>query len=194
MGVGVQSLVGEGCLVEQACWSPYQLSTAGDCFPRLEDIPEVAVLSTCPGSYRQNHSDALSEHVGGDQVQELGSIGPGDHSVVSNLEHFSDGSPYFGLQQCRVGSSLSPQRGASSPPAALHRMVSGPGDGHSSLQFWAVPIADLFTTRLNTKVEVFYSHLPDSLALPRNPLQVDWSQDLLYMSPLSPSCPLLYTR
>ncbi len=46
---------------------------------------------------------------------------------------------------------------------------------------WGLPIVDLFATRLNTKVEAFYARLPDPLALPGNPLQVDWSQGLLYM-------------
>ena len=37
---------------------------------------------------------------------------------------------------------------------------------------WGSPTVDLFT-RLSHMVEVFYSRLPDSIALPGNPLQVD---------------------
>ena len=48
-------------------------------------------------------------------------------------------------------------------------------------------MADLFATRLDNKVEAFYYRLPDPLALRENPLQVDWSQGLLYMCP--PSAP-----
>ncbi len=60
---------------------------------------------------------------------------------------------------------------------------------------WGVPMVELFATRLNNKVNVFYSCLPDTLALQENPLQVDWSQGLLYMYPPPPchSCPLLCT-
>ncbi len=105
---------------------------------RLEDIPEVAVCNTCPSPDRQHHGDALTEQVRGNQVQESGPLGPRNHSVVSDLEHFSDGSPYFELLQCRGRASidrLSPQSGASSPPGALHRMVSGPGDSQPTLRF-----------------------------------------------------------
>ncbi len=38
--------------VEQSVFSPYQLAQAGDCFPHLEEIPEVAVWHTHPGSDR----------------------------------------------------------------------------------------------------------------------------------------------
>ncbi len=60
--------------------------------------------------------------------------------------------------------------------------------GIASLLFtlWGIPMVDLFATRLNTKVEAYYPHPPDSLTLPDNPLQVDWSQYLLYMYPNMP--------
>ena len=51
---------------------------------------------------------------------------------------------------------------------------------------WVVPMVDLFATRLNNKVETLYSLLPDAVALPGNPLQMDWSQCLLYMYPPQP--------
>ncbi len=66
----VQSLVSEGHLVERSCWSAYQLSRAGDCLLRLEEIPEVAVSKTCPSRDEQHHSDALSEQDGGSRSQD----------------------------------------------------------------------------------------------------------------------------
>ncbi len=51
----------------------------------------------CLGSDGQHHGD---EQDWGEQIQELGLIGLGDQSVVSDLEHYSDVSPYFGLRQC----------------------------------------------------------------------------------------------
>ncbi len=56
--------------------SPYKLSGAGDCFPRLEEIPQVTVWRTCPGSDGQHHGDVLSEQGRRDQVQVLGLEGP----------------------------------------------------------------------------------------------------------------------
>ncbi len=47
-------------------------------------------------------------------------------------------------------------------------------------------MVDLFTTQLNNKVEAFFSHLPDPLALQGNSLQADWSKGLLYMHPQVP--------
>ncbi len=74
-------------------------------------------------------------------------------------------------------------------------MVHDQGIANLLFDLWGVPMADLFTTRLNNKVEAFHNRLPDPLALRGNPLQVDWSQGLLYMyPPFSPSCPLLCTR
>ncbi len=58
-------------MVEQSVFCQYKLSLAGDCFPRLEEIAEVAVSHTRPGSDGQHHSDALSEQGGRDQVQVL---------------------------------------------------------------------------------------------------------------------------
>ena len=51
---------------------------------------------------------------------------------------------------------------------------------------WGQPTVDLFTTRLNNKVEAFFSRLPDPLALQGNSLQSDWSKGLLYMYPQLP--------
>ncbi len=44
-------------------------------------------------------------------------------------------------------------------------------------------MVDLFAIWLNNKVEAFFSHLPDPLALQGNSLQADWSKGLLYMYP-----------
>ncbi len=49
------------------------------------------------------------------------------------------------------------------------------------IDIWGTPTVDLFTTRLNNKVEAFYSRLPDPLALLGITIQEDWSRDLLYM-------------
>ncbi len=46
---------------------------------------------------------------------------------------------------------------------------------------WGQPTVDLFATRLNNKVEAFFSRLPDPLVLQGNSLQADWSKGLLYM-------------
>ena len=51
---------------------------------------------------------------------------------------------------------------------------------------WGQPSVDLFATQLNNKVEAFFSHLPDPLALQGNSLQADWSKGLLYMYPPLP--------
>ena len=85
---------------------------------------------------------------------------------------------------------FSHHNGDYSLPAAVHRMFSEPGDSTLLLDLWGIPIlntfnpihiVDLFTTMLNNKVEALYSRLSDPLALQGNPLQVDWSQGLLYM-------------
>ncbi len=51
---------------------------------------------------------------------------------------------------------------------------------------WGLPTVDLFTIRRDNKVEAFFSHLPDPLALQGNFLQADWSKGLLYMYPRVP--------
>ncbi len=69
MGGGLRSFDGKRCVVERSVFSSYKLSRAGDCFPRLEEIPEVALWHTCPGSDRQHHGDALFEQGGMDQAK-----------------------------------------------------------------------------------------------------------------------------
>ena len=66
MGSGLLFSDGEGCVWLSDQSSPYKLSRAGDCFPRLEEIPGVAVWCTRPSSDGQRYSDALSEQGGGD--------------------------------------------------------------------------------------------------------------------------------
>ncbi len=51
---------------------------------------------------------------------------------------------------------------------------------------WGLPTVDLFASRLNNKVEAFFSCLPDPLALQGNTLQADWPKGLLYMYPPVP--------
>lgn len=50
-------------------------------------------------------------------------------------------------------------------------------------QRWGIPRVDLFATRLNRKVPVFCSRLPDPMALQGDPLMLSWSQGLLYLFP-----------
>ena len=91
LGGSLWSLVCKEHLVEKSCWYPYQLSRDGDCFPHLEDIPEVAVWNTCVPVHTystmvMHYLPGLSEQDGGGgegrQVQELGPIAPGDNYVV----------------------------------------------------------------------------------------------------------------
>ncbi len=73
-------------------------------------------------------------------------------------------------------------------PRRLERSTEWSLDSRvTSLLFaiWGLPTVDLFTTRLNNKVEAF-SRLPDPLALQGNSLQADWSKGLLYMYPPRP--------
>ena len=51
---------------------------------------------------------------------------------------------------------------------------------------WGQPTVDLFTTRLNNKVETFFSRLSDPLALQGNSLWAECSKGLLYMYPPLP--------
>ncbi len=88
-------------MVERSVFSPCKLSWAGDCFPRIEEIPEVAAWHTRPDSHGQNHGDALSEQGGRGQVRMLGLKGLGDYSVVSE-DHIVSGS-YLGTGQCGGG-------------------------------------------------------------------------------------------
>ncbi len=135
MGSGLRSSDGKGGLVERSVFSPYKLSRAGDCFPRLEEIPEVAVWRTRPSSGGQHYGDALSEQGGRDQVQELGPEGQGDYSLVSEHEDHIVGSTYIGPGQYGGGSPLSVSDRESSPLGALHRMVSRPGGNQPTLRY-----------------------------------------------------------
>ncbi len=104
--------------------------------------------------------------------------------MVSDLKHFSDGSPYFNSVKA---DHLS--RHIVEHPRHLKRSTEWSLDqGIATVLFdlWVVPMVDLFATRLNNKVETLYSLLPDAVALPGNPLQMDWSQCLLYMYPPQP--------
>ncbi len=123
------------CVVEGSVFSPYKLSRAGDCFPRLEDIPEVAVWHIRPSSDGQHYGDALSEQGGRDQVQELGLEGQGDYSLVSEHEDHIVSSTYLRTGQCGGGSPLSVSDRESSPPGALHRMVFRPQGDQPTLRY-----------------------------------------------------------
>ncbi len=70
-------------------------------------------------------------------------------------------APHFGLSVL-----LSTQE--SSLVGVLYRMVSESQGDFPSLQYWRLPIVDLFTTWLKKKVETF-SHLLDPLTLMGNP-------------------------
>ena len=120
-------------MVERSVFSPYKLSRAGDCFPRLEEIPEVAVWRTRPSSDRQHYGDALSEQGRRDQVQVLGLEGQGDYSLVSEHEDHIVSSTYLGSGQCGGGSPFSVSDRESSPIGALHRMVSRPQGNQPTL-------------------------------------------------------------
>ncbi len=87
-------------MVERSVFSPYKFSRVGDCFPRLEDIPEVAVWRTYSSSDRQHYGNALSEQGGRDQAQVLGLEGQGDYSLVSEHEDHIVSSSYLGTGQC----------------------------------------------------------------------------------------------
>ncbi len=107
MGSGLQSTDGKGGVVERSVFSPYKLSQAGDCFPRLEEIPEMAVWCTRPSSDGQHNGDALSEQGARDQVQVLGLKGQGNYSLVSEHEDHIVSSTYRGTGQCQGVSPLS---------------------------------------------------------------------------------------
>ncbi len=156
-----------------------------DCFPRLEEIPEVAVWHTHPGSDGQYHSNALHEQGLRDQVQQPGLEGPRGYSVVSDVENCSDCSPYFGPQKHCGGLPLMSSSRESSPFGKLHGMVSGSQDDWPHPDDWWL---DLFTLQLKNKVEALYCRLPDPLTLPGNSrsLQADWSKGLLYTYPPLP--------
>ena len=80
----------------------------GDCLPRLEEVPEVTVWNTCLLVQTDNTTvmHYLTWMGGGHQVQDPGQNGLRDNSVVLDVQHFSDGSPYFWLRQCGGGSPL----------------------------------------------------------------------------------------
>ena len=63
----------------------------------------MAVWHAHPGSDGQHHGDALSEQGGRDQIQEPGHQSPGEYSLVSEVEDFSDGIfPRWSLLQSYV--------------------------------------------------------------------------------------------
>ncbi len=97
-----------GPLMARGVRSSDQSSLQGEVyFSRLEEIPEVAVWSTHPGSDRQHHGDAVSKQDRRDQVQVLGLEGSGDYSLVSEHEDYIAGSTYLRTGQCRGRSPLS---------------------------------------------------------------------------------------
>ncbi len=64
-------------------------------FPRIQEIPKVAVWHTGPGSAGQHQGDAPSEQGRRDQIQEPGHEGPEYYLVLSEVEGLSDCGPYF---------------------------------------------------------------------------------------------------
>ncbi len=142
---GLRSFDSKGCVVEQPASSPYKLSRAGDCFPHLEEIPEVAVCHMLPGSDEQHYTDALSEQDKMDQVQVLGLEGSVDCSVVSELKNFLVSGPDFGTAQCQGGSHLHSLE-CPTEWSLDHRVTS------LLFDIWGLPTVDLFVTRLK-KVE-----------------------------------------
>ncbi len=147
-------------MVKRSVFSPYKLSRAGDCFPCLEEIPEVAVWRSRPGPDRQHHSDALSEQGRRDQVQVLFRF------RIKNPHRF-ERSTKWSLDS-RVSNLL--------------------------FDIWGLHTVDLFATRLNNKVEAFFSRLPDPLALHGIPYSRTGPRVYCTFVPRCPSCPLLSTR
>ncbi len=177
---------GKGCVVERSVLSPYKLSRAGNCFPRLEEIPEVAVERTRPSSDGQHYGDTLSEQGRRDQVQVLGLEGQGDYSLVSEHEDHIVSSTYLGTGYCQGGSPLSVSNRESLPIGAIHQMVSRSQGNRPTLWYLRPTYSRPVRHSANNKVEEFFSHLPDPLALQGNSLQADWSKGLLNMYPPLP--------
>ncbi len=84
---------------------------------------------------------------------------------------------------------LSVSNSESLPIGALYQWSLDCRVNNLLFDIWGLPTVDLFTTRLNNKVETFFSRLPGPLALQGNPLHVAWSEGLLYMYPPLPPPP-----
>ena len=129
MGSDLRSSDSKGCVVERSVFSPYKLSRAGDCFPRLEEIPELAVWRTCPFSDTQHYGDALSEQGGGP--------GPGAWTGRSERLFISGWAWRLHFQQyiSQGRLPLSVSNRESSLIGVLHRMVSQPQGGQHTLRY-----------------------------------------------------------
>ncbi len=93
----------------------------------------------------------------------------GCHSLVPDVKHFSDGSPHFRLWQHWGGLHLLSSSRESLSPEMLHRMVSRHRIASHLFDLWGIRLVDLFTSRLNNKVETFFSRLPDPLTCQATP-------------------------
>ncbi len=188
-GGGVRSHSVRGIWSRDNVGSPYQQSRTGDCFPQLQGRGGGVLCGT--HVLVQTDSTTVMHH-----LNRMGAPGPGacmdwsDGSFSGSHREFLSWQSLFRLWQ---RGSRSPLLSLSRGLGVHHRMVSKSwGNGFNFLfTLWGIPTVDLFATRLNNKVEAFYSCLLDLVALPGNPVQVDWSWDLLYMYLPCP-CPLLF--
>ncbi len=123
-----------------------------------------------------------------DQVQEAESEGPGDHSVVCDLEVFSDGNPFSGLQQHSGKSSLSSLSWESSPSGALYIMVTESQGHKSSLWYLGGKLHWIGCSTLSLAARLKHFILTSLTLLacrapPPLPMQTDWPKNVLYMYP-----------
>ncbi len=192
VGSGLRSFDSKGCVVERSVFSPYKLSRAGDCFPHLDKIPEVAVWRSRPDSDRQHYDDALSQQGGRDQVQVIGlegqkiihwclsmriTLSPVDISGQENVE-----------VDCLSWQIENPRRLERCTGWSLDLRVT-----NLLFVIWGQPTVDLFATRLNNKVEALFSPHPPQTLWPCRAFQTG-PRVCCTCIPQCPSCPLLFAR
>ncbi len=120
-GGGVRSLANKEHLIRRSCCSPHQLSRAGDCFPCLEEIPELAVWNTCSSSDGQHHGDAPSKHDVGTRPRSLDGL---VRELIQWCQTWSISLMTGHILDC---DNIKVNR--------LSRIVSRPRDSQSPLQF-----------------------------------------------------------
>ncbi len=194
MGASLRSFIGPGSVVKRSIVSPYHLSRAGDGFPHLEEIPEVAVCHAHLVTFKrfqrwlcamhilvQMDSNAVMHYLNSAWGTRSWSLDMKVRAIIqwclrSRISLVA--VHMLGPDKRQGGSPLSSSSREHPTDWSLDPRVTSP-----LFDIWGLPTVDLFATWLNSKVNAFYSCLPDPLALTGSSLQADWSNGLLYMYP-----------
>ena len=88
--------------------------------------------------------------------------------LLQSSKHTHKSQTHSGLPHCHSRQSLQERQNNSD------RMVSSSSNIQSNLQVWHKPMVDMFATKLNHKLPIYVSPVPDANAMNIDALNISW--------------------